>query len=70
MPKFRVHGTVGISVSTEVESDTPQNARTIAYERLCGNIVDTGDDRECWVTSGELDGIPEITSVEYVHASS
>jgi len=68
MPKFRVHGTVGISVSTEVESDTPQNARVIALGRLCGSVHDAGDALECWVTNGDLDGEPEVVSVEYIHA--
>jgi hypothetical protein len=65
--KFSVFATVTISISTEVEANTPQEAAEIAGERgmigLCHQCA-SGDPEQEWVTSGELDGTPENVRAE------
>lgn len=65
--KFRVCGVITISVYTEVEAETPEEARKLAEEQpvmtLCHYCVSGEPDRE-WVTNGELDGTPAPDSHE------
>lgn len=64
MPKFIVSANVTISVWTEVEADTEQEAMALAEDRpmqtLCHQCSGTrhSQGREEWRTSGELDGSP------------
>lgn len=65
--KYRLSGIVTISILTEVEADTEQEAIRIAEERglvsLC-HFCASGDPEREWITSGELDGIPMEIRVE------
>lgn len=64
MPKYIVSASVTVSVWTEVEADTAEQARELAEDRpmqsLCHRCGETrrGQEREEWRTSGELDGTP------------
>ena len=60
MTKFRLTANVTISVYTEVEADTLEEAIEIAKERDLMVIVGTGGDTKtnAWMTD-ELDGMPE-----------
>lgn len=59
--RWRVVAEVTISVHTDVEAETEEQAREIAAERsvmrLCWSCS-SKDGTEQWVTSGELDGDP------------
>lgn len=61
MKTFRVTAEVTISMSTLVEAVSAAAARKEALNRgmvsLCHQCA-TGNDREEWITSGELDGEP------------
>jgi hypothetical protein len=56
-----------IGVFTDVEADSPEQAKELAEDRgmvgLCYQCA-TGDPAEEWCTSGELDGIPSDLDVE------
>ncbi len=56
MPTYKLCSLVTISVHTEVEADSLEEAIAIANERGLSMIHDEGDPTEEWVTSGELDG--------------
>lgn len=62
MAKFTVVATITISVHTDVEAETLKEAFEEAKKRgmisLCHQCARGEDDRE-WVTSGELDGLPD-----------
>lgn len=66
MRTYRVSGTMTISVMTDVEATSKAHARRLADERepmtLCHQCAD-GPIDQAWVTSGELDGAVEITTV-------
>lgn len=60
--RYTVSAMVTISIHTEVEAKSKKEAIKIAEGRSMTDIID-GDrtatpSDECWVTSGELDGIP------------
>ena len=65
--RFRVTAEVTISISTLVEAKTARGALKQAKERgmvsLCHQCA-LGDDKQEWVTSGELDGEPRNLRVE------
>jgi hypothetical protein len=67
VPKFTVSALVTISLHTEVEAPSLQEAVKEAESRevmrLC-HVCSGQDAGKKWVTSGELDGTPEITEVE------
>lgn len=69
MSKYLVKGLITISTFIEVEADSEEAARERAVDSpvmtLCNHCADRKPDGE-WVTSGELDGTPEIESVEMV----
>lgn len=60
MTKFRLTANVTISVYTEVEADTLEEAKAIAEERLICSITNTSGDTEdeVWMCCDELDGVP------------
>jgi len=62
MKTWTVHGTVTISVYTEVEAETAEEARAIAEERDCDTPHHSyyGVESEMWVAD-ELDGTPDVT---------
>jgi hypothetical protein len=64
--KFRINGTVTISIHTEVEAESEEEAKEKAFEQplqsFCAQCADA-DDSEEWVISGELDGEPVIQEV-------
>jgi hypothetical protein len=64
MAKFRVSSMVTISIYTDVEAETEEEAIDAASERpmmaLCHQCSGGGESRECWVTSGELDGEADL----------
>lgn len=64
--KYRVTGTVTITVIVDVEAKTPKLARAAAEQasmrhlcHQCAGVVE-GE----WSTTGELDGEPEVIGVE------
>jgi len=59
MTKFRLTANVTISVYTEVEAETLEEAKAIAEERYLCSITNTGGDTEdeVWMCD-ELDGMP------------
>jgi len=59
MEKFRLTANVTISVYTEVEAETIEEAKAIAEERELCSITNTGGDTEddVWMCN-ELDGMP------------
>lgn len=63
MPRYRVPGTMTISVFVDVEAASPEEAREKAHEHgvpsLCWSCARGEPDR--WRTSGELDGEPEVS---------
>lgn len=65
--RYRIKALLTISVSTDVEADSIEEAREIAADRpiidLC-HQCSVGDADEQWVTSGELDGSPQISEDE------
>lgn len=67
MRKFTVGAMVTISLYTEVEADSPEQARELAENQqmpsLCHQCAG-GEPEEQWCTSGEFDGVPDICSVE------
>lgn len=69
--KYRVSALVTISVWTDVEADSEEEAKEIAEERplqgLCHQCSSArfGEGEREWRTSGELDGVPkELTAEE------
>lgn len=69
MPKFRVSGTITISVNLDVEADSLNAATKIAEEadlptlcHQCGGPQDTG----IWSTCGEFDGQVEIKKIAVI----
>lgn len=66
MKEYMVTVIVTISVHTKVKAKSKKEAIEIADDRpLCD--IDTSDyyaEDEFWVTSGELDGLPENIKVE------
>jgi hypothetical protein len=67
MATWNVSAEMTISVQTEVEADTEEEARAIAEDRgvqgLCLQCAG-GEPTAEWITSGELDGQPMITRLE------
>jgi hypothetical protein len=65
--KYRVCADVTISVSTVVEAESKEQAIEMAQERemqgLC-HQCSTGNDREEWSLSGEIDGEPMNLRIE------
>lgn len=64
--KFRVGGTVTISMYVDVEADSPEEAKEIASRAgvmsLCHQCCRNHEDQ--WSTSGEIDGEPEVSDEE------
>lgn len=62
MPKFRVSGTLTISVYIDVEAEDEDAAKEVARQEgvqgLCWQCA--RGEEGVWCTSGELDGEPEI----------
>ena len=70
MPKYTISGRVTISCYTEVEAASPKQAREFAALRPMCSVLEiermgetAGD---VWSHGGELDGTPEIVSVEEI----
>lgn len=68
MPKYRVSAAVTISVWTEVEAESEEQAKATAedrpMQRLCHQCADGRGSRSMWRTSGDLDGSPHELTVE------
>lgn len=68
MPKFQVNAMLTISVITDVEADSREEAKEIALARsvigLCHQCSGTRTVDEEWCTNGELDGTPFDLSTE------
>lgn len=68
MKRFRVTGVATISVHTDVDAETPEEAIKIAQGRpmqgLCFQCANTEGADDEWRTSGELDGEPGDLEVE------
>jgi hypothetical protein len=69
MPIFYASGMVTISLGARIEAPNEETAREMAEElylpSLCYHCAKAGhDDPKAWGLSGELDGTPEIESVE------
>lgn len=63
--RFVLSGEVTISVTTVVWADSPAAAkRKVANRGNTSGLVDAGDEREEWITSGELDGTVKIIGCE------
>lgn len=66
MTKFFVSTELTISVHTFVEANDEEQAKIIAMDRpvmdLCHQCASANSELE-WVTSGELDGLPEEDKV-------
>ncbi len=66
--RYRVTGTLTITVITDVEATSEADARDLALDlpvmTLCNQCAD-GDPKVHWITSGELDGSPEIVEVTH-----
>lgn len=64
--KYLVTGYITISVSVEVEADSPKAARALARDApmmtLCGQCAHGCPDE--WSTSGELDGEVRIRAAD------
>lgn len=62
MPKYMVTSAITISMHTEVEADSAEEAKEIASQRgimsMCHSCARSDGDDEEWRTSGELDGEP------------
>lgn len=64
MTRYTVHGHVTVSAWTVVEAESEEEARQIASERECAQMVSQAfypDDDEAWHI--EADGEPSITEV-------
>lgn len=62
--KYIVSGTVTISIYTEVEAETEENAIQIAEERSLMQIPMSSESaNEVWM-AGELDGTPQNITAE------
>lgn len=59
MKTYRVEATCTISLSTLVMAGSKKEAIAIARRRNLEAIHSQGDVREEWVSSGELDGMPQ-----------
>jgi len=74
--RYRVVGTVTITVLTDVEADSPAAAAEIAEGRplmgLCWQCASgRGHEKDSeWRTSGELDGEPTVIEVDELDAPS
>lgn len=67
MKRYRVRGTVTISVFTDVEAEDEIAAKEVAAEHMPMSFCyqcSVGQPAEEWVTSGELDGEVEILDAE------
>jgi hypothetical protein len=69
MARYYVVAEMTISVGTEVEARSAEQAKDIASRRgvmtLCHSCASNREGRTTeWCTSGELDGEPEIVAVE------
>lgn len=68
MQKYRVVGVTSVTLVTEVEAASYDEARELAEDRgvltLCHQCSDGRNIYREWVTSGELDGEPEIIEVK------
>lgn len=66
MPKFSVSGEVTISVHTDVEAETEEEAKKIAADRgtqsFCYQCA-RGEPEQEWTTTGDIDGEITITGV-------
>lgn len=64
MPKYLVSTHLTISVHTEVDADSPEEAKNIAGQRgvmgLCHSCASSDESDVEWRTSGELDSLPDI----------
>lgn len=67
MKRYRVTANVTISVSTIVHAQSASAAKKLAEKRgmmsLCHQCAGSESETHEWVTSGEIDGEPEITDV-------
>jgi hypothetical protein len=65
--KYRVSALCTISVFTDVEADSPGEAKRLAQKRgmigLCHQCAGGNVDEE-WCTSGELDGTPRSLAAD------
>jgi len=64
--KYRVHAFATIEMFTKIEADTEEEARDIACQRSIVRLLSDGNPDDEWVTSGELDGEPEVDDVEEI----
>lgn len=66
--KYRVSGKITINCFTDVEANSPDEAKELARDRENCSLIDIeriGESSdEVWSHSGEMDGIPEIEDVE------
>jgi hypothetical protein len=70
MKRFRVAGVATISVHTDVDAETPEEAIQIAkwrpMQRLCFQCSGAEGADDEWRTSGELDGEPDELEAEEI----
>ncbi len=64
--RYSVIANITISVSTDVEADSEEQARELALERgvqgLCHHCASADGERQ-WVAGGELDGQPSFETI-------
>jgi hypothetical protein len=67
MPRYTVNGHLTISISTTVEAKSVREAKRLALEQPLQDFChqcSSADPVDYWATCGELDGEPQIDSVE------
>ena len=61
---YTIAGECTISIRTIVEANSKREALKKARDRAMESIHGQGDQHNEWVTSGELDGVPEKLRIE------
>lgn len=68
--RWLISGHLTVSILTEVEASTLEEAKKIAQKRdvqgLC-SVCSTGDEKVEWSLNGELDGEPEVVEDPEAH---
>jgi len=64
MKMYTVYAECTISIHTVVEAKSMKEAFKKARDRAMESIHGQGDQHNEWVTSGELDGVPERLRIE------
>ena len=68
MQTYRVSARITISVYTDVEADTPEEAMRLSKDRPVCSVGDPSQNGESadeyWLHSGELDGVPQYLTIE------